>query len=342
MPSHPTPKKILAIQFKQIGDSVLMVPSLRAIRQQWPDCELHVLVFGNIAQIIRPLPWINHVWGVPKSKSLRSIFSILRMLLTLRRLKFCRSVDFGANDRGAWLGFFIHAKLRLGAKKKKKGALHVSTFGYNQTIAQKYDNYYQAAVLSSVLRAWAVYPQNLKLELHADDQNKGHTNLILPSEFICLHLTTARVAKNWPVPKWSHLHNLLCEREFPVVVSAGSSREEREILKEFSDASPNAIVLPSFDTILDYLNFIKSCRLLVCGDTAPVHIAAALNVSTLTLFGPTDHLLWKPRGEGHYDINSKCPCKAEKSFGDRKSQCNCMDSIDTVDVFEMVSKILDV
>jgi heptosyltransferase III len=341
MPTYPRPKKVLAIQFKQIGDSVLVVPSLRAIRRQWPECQLHVVVFENIAEILRPIPWINHVWGISKSKSPLSIFRTFRILFKLRNMKFCRSVDFGVNDRGAWFGFFINAKLRLGAKKKKKtGAFHISNYGYNQTIVQKYDDYYQASVLISVLRAWGILPNEMKLELHVGNESPMQKGLELPDEFICLHLTTARSVKNWPVSKWSRLHDLLCERKIPVVVSAGSSREERQIAKSFSDASPNAMVLPTFETIHAFLHFIQHSRLLVCGDTAPVHMAASLGVSTLTLFGPTDDELWKPRGRRHFDINAHCRCKTEKTFDPCKMQSICMDSISAVEVFDMAIEIL--
>ena len=340
MPSYPRPKKVLAIQFKQIGDSVLVVPSLRAIRRQWPECELHVVVFDNIAELIRPIPWINQVWGISKSKSPLSIFRTFRMLFKLRNMKFCRSVDFGGNDRGAWFGFFIRAKLRLGPKKKKKtGAFHISNYGYNQTIAQKYEDYYQASVLASVLRAWGVSPDDMNLELQVGNESPEKESLDLPRKFICLHLTTARNVKNWPVSKWSHLHDLLCERKIPVVVSAGSSREERQIAKCFSDASPNAMVLHAFDTIHAFLGFIRHARLLVCGDSAPVHIAAALGVSTLTLFGPTDHVLWKPRGR-HFDINARCACKTGKTFDPCKMQSICMDSISAIEVLDMTIEIL--
>ena len=64
--------KILAIQFKYFGDAVLMTPALRAIREHFPACELHVLVPEEITPILQHLPWLNRIW--PKVR--RSLFRL--------------------------------------------------------------------------------------------------------------------------------------------------------------------------------------------------------------------------------------------------------------------------
>jgi len=84
------PEKILAIQFKYFGDAVLMTPALRAIREHFPQCELHVLVPEEVAPIFNHLPWLDRIWAMPRrrgSASLRETWPVIR---ALRREKFDR------------------------------------------------------------------------------------------------------------------------------------------------------------------------------------------------------------------------------------------------------------
>ena len=113
------PEKILAIQFKYLGDAVLLTPALRALRKQFPDAELHLLVPEEVAPVLQHLPWLNRVWPMPRrrgSASLRQTWPVVR---ALRRERFDRSVDFAGNDRGAILSLLIGKKTaRLGRTRR--------------------------------------------------------------------------------------------------------------------------------------------------------------------------------------------------------------------------------
>ena len=62
------PEKILALQFKYFGDAVLMTPALRALRQNFPAAEIHLLVPEEIAPLFQQLPWLNHIWPMPRKR----------------------------------------------------------------------------------------------------------------------------------------------------------------------------------------------------------------------------------------------------------------------------------
>src|SRR5580698_2651156 len=106
--------KILAIHFKYFGDAVLLTPALRAIREHFPQCELHALVPGEIAPILEHLPWLNRIWAMPRRRGSANLSQTLPMIGALRRERFDRSVDFVSNDRGAIASLLIGAKERLG------------------------------------------------------------------------------------------------------------------------------------------------------------------------------------------------------------------------------------
>ena len=118
MTSSPTianaPEKILALQFKYFGDAVLLTPALRALREHFPDGELHLLVPEEIAPLFQHLPHLNRVWPMPRRRGRAQFGQSWPMIRALRRERFDRSVDFASNDRGAIISRFIGARRRLG------------------------------------------------------------------------------------------------------------------------------------------------------------------------------------------------------------------------------------
>src|ERR1700719_3946352 len=106
--------KILAIQFKYFGDAVMMIPALRAIREHFPQSEIHLLVPAEIAPLFQHLPWLNRVWPMPRERGSASLGKTWPIIRALRRERFDRSVDFAGNDRGAILSFLVGARQRLG------------------------------------------------------------------------------------------------------------------------------------------------------------------------------------------------------------------------------------
>lgn len=62
-------KKILAIQFKYFGDAVFLTPALVALKEKFPNSELHLLVAKEIAPVFNNLKYIDKIWAVPRSRA---------------------------------------------------------------------------------------------------------------------------------------------------------------------------------------------------------------------------------------------------------------------------------
>ena len=108
------PLKILVIQFRYLGDTVVLIPALRAIRERYPDCELHILVPGEVGPLLQHLPWLTRLWLMPRRRG-RALFSkSWPVLRALRAERFDWSVDFGGVDRSAIMTFLVGARQRLG------------------------------------------------------------------------------------------------------------------------------------------------------------------------------------------------------------------------------------
>src|ERR1051326_8100065 len=117
MPNSPlrAGAKILALQFKNLGDTVMMVPALRALHDQVPGCAVHVLVREEAGPLLANLPWLARVWTLPRVRGRSQFRTSWPVIRQLRAARFDCSIDFAANDRTAILSFLCGARHRLGA-----------------------------------------------------------------------------------------------------------------------------------------------------------------------------------------------------------------------------------
>ncbi len=151
-----TPLKILAIQFKYFGDAVLLTPALRALREQFQQSELHLLVPEEIAPLLEHSPRLNRVWPMPRRRGRSSLSQTLPIIRALRRERFDRSVDFASNDRGAIASFLIGAKDRLGWDEP--GGFLGRKFCYTRRVPPKAEIYNEYARMVHLLSGWNVSP----------------------------------------------------------------------------------------------------------------------------------------------------------------------------------------
>jgi ADP-heptose:LPS heptosyltransferase len=283
------PEKILALQFKYLGDAVFITPALRALKAHWPDAELHVLVAAEVAPLLENLPWLKKIWALPRTRGRARLGDSWPLIRALRREHFARAVDFGGNDRGAILSFFSGAKIRLGPVEKEKLLLK---FCYTQTVS--------AATLPpawvqrhlQLLVAWQVPPpKSTRLEIAADPALAAEAAKLLPDGMILCHLGTSQARKEWPVTRWQEFFRLAQAAGYALAFSAGNNERERHLLAELGKIEPEIFVLPPVGDLKLFLAVLQRARLVIAGDTGPLHFAAGLGVPVIGLFGTADSLL---------------------------------------------------
>ena len=148
------PVKILAIQFKSLGDTVLLIPALQAIRNHYPDGELHVLVPEAAAPLLFGQQGLTKVWPMHRPRGHASFKQSWPLIRSLRAERFDRSVDFGGNDRGAILSFLCGARERLGLDLR--GGFLGRRFCYTQNIAPAPQSLHETLRSANLLSAWGI------------------------------------------------------------------------------------------------------------------------------------------------------------------------------------------
>jgi heptosyltransferase III len=302
------PLKILVIHFRYLGDTVVLIPVLRAIRERYPDCELHLLVPAEMTPLVEHLPWLTKLWPMPRKRGRARFKQSWPILRALRAERFDRSVDFSSTDRSAILTFLAGARERLGYIDQ--GGFFGRRFCYTQCVSLAPRDRYESLRLASLLTAWDIAaPRSLELEIHTDTALDAAAQKILPEPKIICHLSSSQPRKEWPLAHWAKLYQLATADGIELLFSTGIGAREESLLKDFRQLAPEAPVLQPVSDLALYLAVLKRARAFVTNDTGPLHFAAGVGTPTLALFGPTAFVRWAPVGAHHRFLNgSACSC----------------------------------
>lgn len=313
-------EKILAIKFKYLGDVVVMVPALRALRAKFPDARLHVLVAAEAAPLLDGLPWIDRIWALPRTRGKLRITDSLPVIRQLRAEAYDRSVDFVGNDRGATLSRLVGAKERLGVQPQAGGKIR--RMCYTATIEELDTTRHEAVRDYYVLTPWDVPPPT---DWRAEVAQPATSADTCRAKVVC-HLSTSQRKKEWPLSSWQVVVQNLAAAGQEVIISSGPSEREQTLLTELGSSFPMIKKLPLSDSLEGFMAQLAGAKLFISPDTAPLHIASGLGIPTIGLFGPTSPERWAPIGpQHHYLKGALCPCSGhleQCALSDR-----CIDTI---------------
>jgi ADP-heptose:LPS heptosyltransferase len=338
--SASNPKKILALQFKSLGDALMMIPALQAIRRRYPDCSLHVLAPESAGPLLQNEPSLTRLWLIPRVRG-RALFKrSWPVIRALRAERFDSSVDFAGNDRGAIMSLLCGARERL-APFFDKGFTG-RRFCYTRFVLPLVrEDCHETVRLLDILSPWDITPpaaSDINIRLHTDPAWDAAAEKILPKGGVICHIGSSVQKKEWPVAHWKAFYRMAEAAGHKLIFSTGSNPREMAILQELKQLVPEITALPSLD-LSTLLAVIKRARACVSNDTGPMHFAAGLGVPTIGLFGFTPPIRWGPVGAQHQVIRSpQCTCDNSSHFC--KSTPHCMAGIQPEKVFATLQSIL--
>ncbi len=329
--------KILAIQFRYLGDAVLLTPALRAIKEHFADCSLHVLVAEEVVPLLEHLPWLDRVWAFPRKRGSANLQRSWPVLRALRRERFDCSIDFVGSDRGALVSLLCGARERLAPRRP--GGFFGRSFCYTTTVPTQRTEH-QAQANFGVLSIWAIAaPACPILEIRADPERTGMAEQLMPRGAVLCHIGTSQPKKEWPLAQWVDFHRQAAAEGRELVFCAGAGAREQTLLAEFKKRATGAPTLPALPELADFLAVLNQAHVFISGDTGPMHFAAGLGVPTISLFGPSSLQQWAPIGPKHRALQAAgCNCGGDTAVC--VNARHCMTNISPEQVLKTLEEIL--
>jgi len=336
-------RRILVIKLGAMGDLILVVPSLRMLRERYPDASITLLVDRKLAPIISACPYLDDMILVDRKK-LSNILYLLKTARRVRREGFDMSVDLHNNKWTHLLAYLGGAVQRFGFARGKWGFLlnrPDQTFETGDSPLR-----HQFRVLSKA--GVTNFDDTLELWPKAEHLEKARQALevLKPKPSTKLIGFVMGSSPNWPSKRWPSDHFValakrLFEKYDARIVLIGSP-DEADLAQPFYSFGGDKVLDLIGKTALEELPaFFKDLSLVVTGDTAPLHMAAAMNVPIVSLFGPTDAKRHVPPGKKIDVLFHHLPCQPYyDGVCKAKEPLACLAHISVEDVFEHCQRIL--
>jgi len=331
-------KKVLVIKPSSLGDIIHGLPVLNAIKSSFPHAEIHWVVAKGFEGVLEGHPLIKKIWVVNKdewkkiAKVKDSLLEFRRLFRELKAERFDYAIDLQGLLRSGIIAEASGAPVRVGFKEAREG----STIFYTHTVVggeevHAVDRYLKIAAFLGCDTSEVRFPfppsgRSFAAEVPFTGLSCGNYAVMTPG--------ARGPAKRWPARRFGELASIL-----PMKTLVIGSKADVSIAEEVVGASKGKAVSLSGKTDLKGLmEIIQSARFMVCNDTAPMHIAAALGVHVFALFGPTNPLRTGPYGSNHTIVKKNVPCSPCY-----KKSCKtiaCMDMIETEEVRKVITEFL--
>jgi ADP-heptose:LPS heptosyltransferase len=301
-PDLDTIQKILIIQFRPFGDVLLATAYLEALQNRFPNAAIDFLVKKPFDALLHKNPWISEVIAFSDLSGMRYFSGRLKLFDLIRRRCYDLVIDQQSGTGSGQVVLFSKAVHKLGWStgkwrwcynlKAKKGPVRYRA-------SQNFDMLAPLGISEIPHRLF--YHVSEESDVFAMDWMKAHG--LSAANTIIFSPGSPRQKKKWHAEGYAaladHIHQGTLMR---VLVLWGPD--------EFADArtvvekSKRKPILAPATNFNQGAAFLKQCRLLICNDGGINHLAVALDVPSLALFGNTPPEKWSPQGfyKNHYHL----------------------------------------
>lgn len=355
-------KRILVINPFGIGDVLFTTPLVRALEENYPHCFIGYWCNERVKGILEENRNIDRVFALSRGDLkkiftrswLNGIVTAIRLFSDIRRYKFDVAFDFSLDHRYGLVALFAGIKERIGYNYKGRGRFLTQRIGLDS-----YQNKHVVEYYSDLLRFIGITGKTKNLELNVSDENLKKAEDLLRARGIKKGDLAIGIApgagaswgkdagyKHWPALKFAQVAERLVKELGAKVVILGDASEQA-ISDVVINAAPNQAIDLTGKTTLGVLpGVIKNLSLLICNDGGLLHMAVALGVKTVSIFGPVDERVYGPYppGSGHkvlkWDIKCR-PCYKNFRMGACDKNRECLRSISVEQVLTGIKEVLN-
>lgn len=285
---------ILVIRLRGLGDIVHTLPSLKVLRERFPDEQIGFVCQKPFGQIVPPELRIE-VLELPGKAD---FWTNMRFVRTIRRRKYDRLIDFFCNPRTALISQLSGIPWRVGF------AYRVRRFAYHQTFVPKDPNRHLSELFGEFLDHFSLggkighpemaFSETDFLEARKFLDGQGHLK-----PFLGINPHATYPAKAWPQEYFKTFIDLWHSRVGSRVLLFWGPGEKDRTDRLLHDLGPEKVFTHPPLSLPLLLGYLKNLDYFFTTDSGPMNLAWALNVPTTTLFGPTTRRAVAPREPQH-------------------------------------------
>lgn len=343
---------ILLVQLGDIGDVVLTTPTIRAVRETYPEARVSILVRKPFGSLLTADPNLHEVVEFTKVRGslLHTFREYLRFVRRLRRAHYDLVITLRTGDRGAILSFLTGASVRVGLQAENK------PFWYKHLFTKLlFDPPYAelpvhpgAGQSLRIVRAFGIDTSNSTPKLYIASKDRypavnllADCGLTSASHWVTINPCSRWKYKEWGYTKWGEVIDRLWQDHHLPTVLIGSSEEASVAELIAAGRSEHTFNLAGKTTLGELSALIAMSMLHLGVDSAAPHIAASLGTATLTIFGPGNWKSWTVTDELHRVVTAKMSCiPCNRTGCDDSKKSRCLDELSADRVYLEADAIL--
>ncbi len=301
--------RILLIRLRFLGDVLLSTPAIRAIRKRYPDAIIHYVVAEGCEGALAGNPHVDKIliwrpraaWGEK-----------IRWMMALRKERYDMAVDWWGSSTSAFMVWLSGASLRVGFDYPMRKWLYSHVLKASSKPLNAVEVYLQA------LGPLGAGVDGMSLEYRGGEAFRSHAEGWLTAQGIEPAKPVLGVfpgatwsAKRWPVDRFARvIQRLVEQRQTQVVIFEGP--KELGVAEAMTGLLPDSVKRKTY--IAQGLTFqelgalMSRCRAMLTNDAAPMHLAAALSIPTVAVFGPGNAKIWFPYTVPHVAFQKEVGC----------------------------------
>jgi ADP-heptose:LPS heptosyltransferase len=296
-------KNILVVRNDRFGEFLLNIPAFRALKETFIHARLIALIDPYTRELAASLPFIDEIIEWTKGK--HSLLAKLRLIKLLKRKNIDMAVMFNPSKELNIVTRLAGIPIRVGYDRKW-GFLLTHKIKDKKHLGEKHEIEYNLELVSLV----GAKTEDKGLSISVDDNIindllqdagiRGYDNLI------AIHPWTSDPVKQWPLEYFYRLaQRLIRELNLSVLIIGGKDELDKDLYFR-NNLRDNLINMTGRMALKQLAALLKKCRLLISGDSGPVHLACAVNIPVIAIFRsdiPAKCVRrWGPWGEGHMVI----------------------------------------
>ena len=306
----PNIHKILVIRVDGIGDLLNSTPALSLLRQNYPTAELAVLTRPLTAPLLIGNPDVDRVLVLDRAEEHRGLRARLQWYRSLRREGFHLAVAMQTAMESHLIARLSGAPYRLGRYQKRLRSTLTHAWRGRYTKGETHEVDRNLELVGLICDGTGT--RKLTFRLSADEIAAAKARIATfcsdrKRPLIALHPGGSSVDKRWPEDQYAALADRLVHHyQATLLVLHGPG--EAALAENIRNGMQTPAICYAPETIRGLGATLACCDLVVCNDSGPMHLAAALDVPTVAIFGPTDHVAWHPMSDTASIVRREMPC----------------------------------
>ena len=273
-PHQTTNDRILLVTLSNIGDLVMTTPVMRVLHEIFPNHLIDIVADRRSGELLEPCPFVGDlIWKDKRQTWVEK----LRFLRRIREHHYDLAIDL----RGPWLAWLARAT-RIGLKTKRMENMHAVE--------------HHLTALSGLAEEIEIPNTKLWLSKHALEKADSVLGTDTSKPVLALAPGANWPGKIWPLQAFAELVHLL-ENDFAEILLLGGP-DDYDLAKNIANNSPiPAKNLCGKSTLIETAAGLSRATAFVGNDSGVGHMAAALNIPTMTVFGEGDPVRYRPWGD---------------------------------------------